>query len=171
GRSRSEGDDGAERPESAVACSLQDHLYEQLRLTRASERDCALVGLLIGELDDSGYLSTPLDDIADMLPRELDVEREELTTALRLLQSFDPPGVGAQSLSECLLIQLRGRRAQAAQDVGAEVLDCGQLVAEQHLPGLATGSLTRLRGRVGGPMPGRRSPRGVPRKRERCPAR
>lgn len=171
GRSRSEGDDGAERPESAVACSLQDHLYEQLRLTRASERDCALVGLLIEELDDSGYLSTPLDDIADMLPRELDVEREELTTALRLLQSFDPPGVGAQSLSECLLTQLRARRAQAGQDVEAEVMDCAQLVAEKHLSVLATGNLTRLRDIVGVPMPVLRAAHSLLLKLEPRPAR
>src|SRR5690606_10910751 len=96
---RSNEDDDAERPESPVPLSLQDHLYQQLRLTRASERDCVLVGLLIDELDDHGYLSTPISEILTILPAELDVDADELKAALCLLQSFDPPGVGAQSLS------------------------------------------------------------------------
>ncbi len=152
GRSRAEGDDDAERPESALSVSLQDHLYEQLRLTRAGERDAALVGLLIDELDDNGYLSTPLEEILTVLPQELEVEIDELTMALRLLQSFDPPGAGARTLSECLLLQLKARRAQD-DGCDAEAFECAEAVATRHLPVLATGNLIKLREIMGVPMP------------------
>src|SRR5690606_21877260 len=93
-------DDEPQRPETALAETLQDHLQEQLRLTRAEPRDCALVSVLIEELDENGYLPTSLDEIMDFLPQALAVDPDELNTALRLLQSFDPPGVGARSLAE-----------------------------------------------------------------------
>jgi len=144
-------DDDAERPESPLPLSFQDHLHEQLRLTRAGGRDSALVGLLIDELDDNGYLPTPLDEIQAMLPSEVAVEPEELRTALRLLQSFDPPGVGARSLSECLLLQL----GPGAPEEGAEreVRECAREIAARHLPVLATGNLNKLRELLGVPMP------------------
>src|SRR5690606_21124047 len=124
GSSQGAGGDDASHPESPSSPSLRDHLHEQLRLTRAGARDGALVGLLIDELDDNGYLSTPLDEILAMLPGELDVGRDELTTALRLLQSFDPPGVGAQSLSDCLALQLRSRLADGADDAERRIHEC-----------------------------------------------
>ena len=152
GRTRTDGDDDAERPESALPVSLEDHLHEQLRLTRASERDCALVGLLIDELDDNGYLPTPLEEIAATLPPELDVDLDELSMALRLLQSFDPSGVGARSLSECLVLQLRLFRAGDDGAPSEEVIACARTVAQHHLSVLATGNLNRLREVVGVPM-------------------
>src|SRR5690554_1803707 len=107
GRRQGESMDDTDRPEAELPQTLRSHLREQLRLTRAGERDCALVELLIEELDDSGYLSTSLEDMHAFLPPELHVDLDELTTALRLLQSFDPAGVGARSLSECPLLQLK----------------------------------------------------------------
>jgi len=171
GRSQGTGDDDAERPESPVPFSFQDHLYEQLRTTHATERDCALVGLLIDELDDSGYLSTPLDEILAMLPSELGIELEELRMALRLLQSFDPPGVGAQSLSECLLLQLQVFRAEGGEDFAAEVHECAHAVAADHLSILATGNLNRLREALGVPMPVLRAAHGLLLRLEPRPAR
>ncbi len=152
GRARAEGDDDAERPESALPVSLEDHLHEQLRLTRASERDCALVGLLIEELDDHGYLPTALEEIATMLPPELEVGEDDLSMALRLLQSFDPPGVGARSLSECLVLQLRLLQPGIDGAPDAEVIACAREVAQRHLPLLATGNLNKLRDVLSAPM-------------------
>src|SRR5690606_34908960 len=99
--------DDTDRPEAAGAVSLLYHLLEQLRLTRAQPRDVALVSLLIDELDENGYLTTTLPEVLQALPQQLEVVDDDLNTALRLLQSFDPPGVGARSLSECLCLQLR----------------------------------------------------------------
>lgn len=152
-------DDEATRPEAALAETLQDHLLEQLRLTRAQPRDCALVTVLIGELDENGYLPVPLQDILTTFPPELVVEMDELQAALRLLQSFDPPGVGATSLSECLCLQLTNaltaRDRKAAEygttpgDGDDRVWACAMEIARHHLGLLATGNLRRLRDALG----------------------
>lgn len=139
-------DEESERPETALVETLQEHLQEQLRLTRAQPRDCALVQLLIAELDENGYLLTDLDEILTFLPAELEVEHDELHAALRLLQSFDPPGVAARSLGECLGLQLNHLQALPAGAVlPRNVLDLARRIAADHLPLLATGNLNRLR--------------------------
>jgi len=170
GRSSGWDDDDAERPESPLPFTLRDHLAEQLRMTRAGDRDIVLVELLIDELDDHGYLPTPLADIESMLPAEYAVELQELTTALKLLQSFDPPGVGARTLSECLLLQL-ARKLQEDERVAPDVHECARTIAEQHLPMLATGNLNRLRDVLGLPMPVVRAAHGLLLSLEPRPAR
>ncbi|QJD99612.1 RNA polymerase factor sigma-54 [Massilia forsythiae] len=108
GRASGNGDDEDGRPQlEASPVSLREHLMEQLRLTCFAARDCALVELVIDALDDNGYLEEPLDDIHARLPQELEVEFDELRTALALVQSMDPPGVGARSAAECLALQIR----------------------------------------------------------------
>ena len=107
GNPRSEDDDNNDQQFMVAAVpSLREHLEAQLRLTALDQRDLALVTLLIDTLDDDGFLTQPLEEIADSLPEELDVELEELQVALRLLQTFEPAGIAARNLSECLLLQL-----------------------------------------------------------------
>lgn len=101
-------DDEDSRPQlEAHETSLREHLLEQMRLTVRELRDRALVELLIDALDDHGYLEEPLEDIHERLPEELEIDPDELTIALKLLQSFDPAGVGARSASECLALQVK----------------------------------------------------------------
>ncbi|WP_050465432.1 RNA polymerase factor sigma-54 [Herbaspirillum autotrophicum] len=101
-------DDEDSRPQlEAHETSLREHLLEQMRLTVRELRDRALVELLIDALDDHGYLEEPLEDIHARLPEELEIDPDELTIALKLLQSFDPAGVGARSASECLALQVK----------------------------------------------------------------
>lgn len=100
-------DDNARPQLEAHELTLREHLQEQLAVTACNQRDRALVELLIDTLDDNGYLEESLDDIHARLPEELDIEPDELTVALKLLQSFDPAGVGARNASECLSIQIR----------------------------------------------------------------
>jgi RNA polymerase sigma-54 factor len=105
-RTPDEGEDG--RPQlEAGGVTLREHLAEQVRLTAVSVRDRALAELVIDALDDNGYLEEPLEDIHARLPAELEVELDELRCALALVQSFDPPGVGARNASECLALQIR----------------------------------------------------------------
>ncbi len=137
----------SERPDTAQPETLGQHLLRQLRLTRAGPRDLALITLLIEELDENGYLPSTLDDIAQCLPPELEVDVHELEAALRLLQSFDPVGVGARSLAECLLLQMA--LAPIAQRCDPPVLQCARQLAERHLDLLASGNLTRLREALG----------------------
>ena len=108
GRSGSGGDEEDGRPQlEASPVTLREHLMEQVRLTCCAARDCALVELVVDALDDNGYLEEPLEDIHARLPAELEIEFEELRMALALVQSMDPPGVGARSAAECLALQIR----------------------------------------------------------------
>ncbi|MFO1250222.1 MAG: RNA polymerase factor sigma-54 [Inhella sp.] len=112
---RSEGaDDDDERrsgEQDSVGIDLVAHLRQQLAGRRLSATDLAAVELLLGSLDDSGYLVDTLEELVEQLagpdPEEREELQERLQVALALLQSLDPAGVGARSLSECLLLQLR----------------------------------------------------------------
>ncbi|NYT64379.1 RNA polymerase factor sigma-54 [Alcaligenaceae bacterium] len=143
-RGATSGNDAGEMPESAELETLSQHLLRQLSATRLGHKDRALVSLLIDELDEHGYLLTPLAEIADCLPPEADVQPIELQAALNLLQSFDPPGVGAVSLADCLQLQLR-----LLEHTDALVLACAQAIASRHLDLLATGNMNRLRDALG----------------------
>jgi RNA polymerase sigma-54 factor len=100
-------DDDARPQIEAHESTLREHLLEQLSVTVDNRRDRALVELLIEALDDNGYLEEPLEDIHGRLPEELDIDMDEMQVALKLLQSFDPAGVGARNASECLSLQIR----------------------------------------------------------------
>ncbi|MBI5410503.1 MAG: RNA polymerase factor sigma-54, partial [Nitrospirae bacterium] len=82
--------------------SLEDHLLWQLGLSGLSEGDKEIGRLIIGNLDEDGYLRTPLNDLA----ADVGVAPEAVEAVLRQVQTFDPAGVGARDLRECLLIQL-----------------------------------------------------------------
>ncbi len=140
-------DDEYFQPETAVDVSLSEHLLEQLRLTHASERDINLAEYLIEELDDNGYLMSSLEDIAALFSEEADVSEDDLAVALRLLQSCDPPGVGARSLSECLLLQLNV--ATLANAPESEVLDCARLICAHGLEALGRADMAQLRAITG----------------------
>jgi RNA polymerase sigma-54 factor len=84
--------------------SLADHLEEQLRFGTEDEAMRRLGSLIIGNLDEDGYLRAELSEIA----QRGQVPVEEVERALALVQGFDPPGVAARSVQECLLIQLKG---------------------------------------------------------------
>ncbi|MDX1756727.1 MAG: RNA polymerase factor sigma-54 [Marinobacter sp.] len=89
--------------------TLHDHLEWQLNLTPMTERDQAIAHSLLDAVNDQGYLSSELADIHSGLMDETDddpVELDEVEAVLRRLQHFDPPGVFARNLQECLLIQL-----------------------------------------------------------------
>lgn len=131
--------DGDGIVETSADETLSDHLLGQLRLTRATPRDCLLVGILIGELDENGYLPVSLAEVATAFP-DVAADADEWRAAVRLLQSFDPAGVGAGALSECLLLQLDARRADASPGV----LACARDIARDHLGLLAAGSVNRL---------------------------
>ena len=93
------------RPLDAVLSrpqSLADHLLWQLDMSLIAPRQKEIARAIIGNLDDDGYLQASLEEIAAMGP----YTQEEIEIALHLVQEFDPTGVGARDLKECLLIQL-----------------------------------------------------------------
>lgn len=86
--------------------TLQEYLMEQLRFVRhtsgMSDRDYSIAEYIIGNLDNNGYLSSKLEDLAD----NLKVSCKEIEKALAVVQKLDPPGIGAKNLQECLKLQL-----------------------------------------------------------------
>ncbi|MGZ8154558.1 MAG: RNA polymerase factor sigma-54 [Burkholderiales bacterium] len=119
--------------------TLRDHLITQLTLTKLAERDRTLVTLLIESLDEDGYLTQDLAEIQAMLPEELGVEPQELQIALKHLQHFEPTGVGARNLGECLALQL------AAMDESTPYRTDALDVVLHHLEALAARDFTRLK--------------------------
>ncbi|MDQ1832021.1 RNA polymerase factor sigma-54 [Massilia scottii] len=107
GRAKTSDDEDSRPQLEASATTLREHLMEQMRVTVLEARDRALVELIVDAIDDNGYLTETLEEIHERMPPELDIEIEELRTALALLQSFDPVGVGARNASECLALQIR----------------------------------------------------------------
>lgn len=124
---------------AAESPTLREHLNWQLNLIQIPERDKKIVALLIDALDEDGYLTQSLEDLASLLPQELEIDLDELQIALRHLQNFDPPGVGARDLRECLALQLQALpedapyRAQALQ------------IVKQNLEALAARDFTKLK--------------------------
>ena len=143
GASRGDGDERDYPQLAAARTSLRDHLCEQLAGMQCTQRDRALVHTLIGALDDDGYLDSSLEEIRELLPPALAVEPEELATALKLLQSLDPVGVGARDLRESLLLQID--RGEAARSHAPEVVRLARAIVDEHLPALAAHDFARLR--------------------------
>ena len=83
--------------------TLQQHLLEQVNSSEMADPDRKLAELIIGNIDDSGFLQSPPEDIATNTGMEL----EDLNRVLEVVHTFHPVGVGARDLRECLLIQLR----------------------------------------------------------------
>lgn len=135
-------DDRAMPQVASTGRTLGDHLVAQLAATQCGPLDRALVGLLIENLNDDGYLDATLEEIEGLLPEEVEVEPEALSAALKMLQSFDPPGVGARDLRESLLLQLAAREPTGRDEPS---LGIARAIVDEHLQLLAAKDFTRLR--------------------------
>lgn len=91
--------------------TLHEHLTWQLEMTSFSSTDHIIAQAIIDAIDEDGYLHTPLEELHQGLVERsaegTEIDLDEVTAVLHRIQQFDPVGVGAQSVSECLLIQLR----------------------------------------------------------------
>ena len=139
---REEGEE-SEYPQLAASTpTLGEHLMQQLALTQLSARDQSVVNTLIAALDEGGYLSQSLEEIAELLPPELEVGMDELQIALKHLQNFDPVGVGARTPAECLELQLK----ELPPDTPLRELAIG--IVHGHLDALAAHDFARLKLRL-----------------------
>ena len=102
--------------------TLYDHLLWQLRMSTSDERIIHIGEEIIGNLNDDGYLVVLLDELAE----RLEEDKSEIEAVLFQVQRFDPPGVGARDLQECLLIQ-----AEALEED-----DEIEMIIEKHMPEL-----------------------------------
>ena len=143
-RTRSDdGNDERDWPQlDSGTVTLREHLISQLAAMRLSQRDKALVTLLIEELNEDGLLETGLDELAAALPEELGIEPEELSAALKLVQSFDPAGVAARDLRECLLLQLD---SDDFSDRPARLVRTAREIVDGHLDELAARDFLRIK--------------------------
>ncbi|SET61414.1 RNA polymerase factor sigma-54 [Thalassotalea agarivorans] len=91
--------------QGATSDSIQDHLFWQMELTPFTDTDRIIATAIIDAIDDAGYLTISTDDILESVGLE-EVELDEVEAVLKRINMFDPVGVGARSLAECLLIQL-----------------------------------------------------------------
>ena len=113
-----EGDRSFAAPDTPT---LRDHLYTQLSLTNLGERDRALVAALIDALDEDGYLTQSLEEIAALFAPEAEAGLEEFAIALKHLQNFEPAGVGARSPGECLALQLTATAQTPCRDLALRI--------------------------------------------------
>lgn len=123
--------------------SLRDHLLSQISLGQCCERRKKIAGLLVDSLNDDGYLSQDLGELAELLPPELEINTTDLEAALEYIQQLDPPGVGARSLQECLLLQL-----QALPD-DTPLREDALTVVNKHLESFAAKNFQLLRKALG----------------------
>lgn len=87
-----------------MAISLEEELLEQAKFTFSTERELEIGSFIIGSLDSNGYLAVPINEIE----RSLRASKTEVLQVLRVIQTFEPSGVGARDLEECLRIQAEG---------------------------------------------------------------
>ena len=92
----------------SVGSSFHEHLNSQMGLQSLTEKEEELAKYIIGNIDEDGYLRRKLESIVDDLAflQNIKTNEEELLFMLRIVQDFEPPGVGARDLQECLLLQI-----------------------------------------------------------------
>ena len=105
--------------------SFYDQLNEQMGMADLTEQQRGVMEYLIGSLDDDGLLRKPLHSIADELAiyHNIDVTEEDIEQVLHKLQEFDPAGIGARSLQECLQLQIERRDPSRLKELMLETVE------------------------------------------------
>ena len=101
--------------------SFTEYLLSQLNILSLNDEDMKIAQFLVGSVDNSGYIRQDLNEIVDDLAftQNIDVSIERIKKILLTVQSLDPPGVGAQSLKECLVIQLK--RKESSENINSAI--------------------------------------------------
>jgi RNA polymerase sigma-54 factor len=138
--------------------SLQENLLEQVRLSELSEEQRPVAEMIIGNIDDYGYLKASVEEMSF----STNIPQERILEVLKVIQTFYPPGVGARDLRECLLLQLEreGKQKTLEYRIVSEHMEA---LGKRRLPEIARGleetveEVQRAVGRIGllEPRPGR----------------
>jgi len=109
----------------AAGISFNQHLKNQLRTVRLTEQEAIIAEFLIGSIDESGYLRREIVDVLDDLAFTQNVftEENEVLRMLHVVQQLDPAGVGAQSLKDCLLIQLKRKQESKSRLLAIAIME------------------------------------------------
>ncbi len=104
--------------------SFHDSLIEQLGLSDLNDDEKLIAEYIIGNIDEDGYLRRDLLSISDDLAfhRNIDVKLEDLERYLEIIQDFDPPGIGARDLQECLLLQILRKKGNDSTCLAAKII-------------------------------------------------
>jgi len=134
---------GASRPTTEIADesgrTLHEHLFWQLEMEDFTPRQAIIGEAIIDSINDDGYLSIELDEVAGYLDEDSDVSSDELQETLAKIQRLDPIGVAARSIPECLVLQLR------QLDAATPGLQLAIELAENHLDLVAKREYGELR--------------------------
>jgi RNA polymerase sigma-54 factor len=140
GTMRSADDEDESYPEQAAEqTSLRAHLHSQLTTSSMDDKDRKVVGMLVDALDENGYLAQDLEELADLLPDELEITLDDLETALVQLQHLDQPGLGARNLGECLALQLKAMPEDTPQR------DLAVRLVSQHIDLVAAHDFSKIK--------------------------
>jgi RNA polymerase sigma-54 factor len=109
----------------AAGISFNQYLINQLNTVYLDDEEWAIAEFLVGSVDESGYIRRPIADIMDDLAftQNIYVEKEKIESVLKVVQELDPPGVGARSLDECLIIQLKRKEQKPAVELAITILE------------------------------------------------
>ena len=131
GNSYNNSDDDEDKKETPIAIesTFFESLQQQLDLFPLSDNDFIVGKQIIGSLDDDGYLRRPITSMIDDLAfsQNVMVEEEEVLDMLKVIQGFDPPGIAARDLQECLSLQLKRK------DVNNPIVKMAIAIVEHHL--------------------------------------
>ncbi len=119
-------------PTTVYQASLEEYLTGQIAEKNLSGEKELLVKFLIGSLDLDGYMRLPVEDVADFTKKDIAAVED----ALQILWTFDPPGIGARNLRECMLLQLRHRGLESSL-AGRIVADHWDLFEKMKIPDIA----------------------------------
>lgn len=118
-----------------VEASLAQHLMEQVRDTDLNEEDRAIAELIIGNIDDYGYLMATIEELAASANQPI----EKFSGVLKVIQGFEPVGVGARDLRECLMLQLE--RAGKQETLEYRIIrDHMEALGKRKIPEIARGT-------------------------------
>lgn len=108
----------------AVQVSFQDYLLNQTTTAGLDDTQHLVAEQIIGSLDDDGYLRRPLDQVANDLAFStgITIQPDEIERVLKMIQGFDPPGIGARNLKECLLLQIKRKEEDPVNRLGTTIL-------------------------------------------------
>ncbi|MEM8762176.1 MAG: RNA polymerase factor sigma-54 [Bacteroidota bacterium] len=108
----------------ASGISFNQYLLNQLNTVNLNDDEWAIAEFLVGSIDESGYIRRPLPDIMDDLAftQNIYVEEDVIGEVLKVVQALDPPGVGARSLDECLILQLKRKEKTPALELAIAIL-------------------------------------------------
>lgn len=118
-------DDGEKNVPYAAGISFNQFLLNQLNTLTLSDEEWQIAEFLVGSIDESGYIRRPIADIMDDLAFTQNINTDEKTIkkVLAIVQELDPPGVGARSLEECLVIQLKRKERTPSVEMAIEILE------------------------------------------------